>query len=265
MADDLIDDAPTPAEAKKWIGKLSKFLDLSYDKAGRDKVEGYVRTEFPPHTQRALLQLPTHYLSKQPFYDLLKGFEMDLTFTEHGSGLDKADYPIQNESDLETYGARVAGTVAESCLELVFHHYGATDPTTERRLVQAGGRMGIALQLVNISRDIEVDARMKRVYLPLTWLEEEGLTPEAVIKNPKGTRIEKLRSRLLKEAFEIYEGARDAINELPVEARGPMRVAVESYMEIGRVLQQEGYQVKAGRATVPKGRRIKVAWQALNQ
>jgi len=41
-------------------------------------------------------------------------------------------------------------------------------------------------------------------------------------------------------------------------------VAVESYMEIGRVLLQGDYQVKAGRATVPKLQRIKVAWRALN-
>ena len=44
-----------------------------------------------------------------------------------------------------------------------------------------------------------------------------------------------------------------------------MRVAVESYMEIGRVLRQEDYEVKAGRATVPKLKRVRVAWQALNR
>jgi len=73
-----------------------------------------------------------------------------------------------------------------------------------------------------------------------------------------------MRTRLLDEAFRLYDAARGTIEELPPSARGPMRVAVDSYMEIGRVLRQETYQVKAGRATVPKLRRLKVAWRALN-
>jgi 15-cis-phytoene synthase/lycopene beta-cyclase len=70
---------------------------------------------------------------------------------------------------------------------------------------------------------------------------------------------------LLDNAFSLYEGARGAIETLPAEASGPIRVAVESYMEIGRTLRQEGYIVKAGRATVPKWRRLVVAWKTLNK
>jgi 15-cis-phytoene synthase/lycopene beta-cyclase len=44
-----------------------------------------------------------------------------------------------------------------------------------------------------------------------------------------------------------------------------MRVAVESYMEIGRILMENKYKVRAGGATVPKLRRLKVAWQALSR
>jgi hypothetical protein len=68
-------------------------------------------------------------------------------------------YPINYEADLQTYASRVAGTVAELCLELVYHH--SRTPTSDsqrQRLIQAGGRMGIALQYVNIARDITVDA-----------------------------------------------------------------------------------------------------------
>jgi len=125
--------------------------------------------------------------------------------------------------------------------------------------------MGIALQYVNIARDISVDAKIGRVYLPMTWLSEAGLTYDAILKDPQGPQIEGLRARLLEKAFALYENARDAIEELPIEARGPLRVAVESYMEIGRVLRQKGYVVKAGRATVPKSRRLMVAWSALNR
>ena len=66
-------------------------------------------------------------------------------------------------------------------------------------------------------------------------------------------------------AFKIYEEAQGAIKDFPDEVRGAMRVAAKSYMEIGRVLRQEDYEVKAGRATVPKLKRVRVAWQALNR
>jgi 15-cis-phytoene synthase/lycopene beta-cyclase len=269
VADDLVDDASDVKTANEWIEKLATFLDYTYaaksPKEKRPKVEAYVKSNFPTSAQAALLLLPTHLLSYGPLYDLLEGFKSDLKF--HSSALEeRGTYPIHTEQDLELYGLRVAGTVAELCLELVFH-YTTTKVAPRRRdqLVRAGGRMGIALQYINIARDIATDASISRVYLPTSWLEEEGLTPSAVIKTPDGPSIEALKNRLLKKAFMIYEGAIKAVEQLPVEARAPMRVAVESYMEIGRVLRGNKYQVKAGRATVPKMRRIRVAWNALKR
>lgn len=124
--------------------------------------------------------------------------------------------------------------------------------------------MGIALQYVNIARDITVDARIGRVYLPTSWLSENNLSPRLVLEDSESAKVEKIRSRLLDEAMRIYKETRGAIEELPPEARGPMRVAVESYMEIGRVLTEKKYRIKAGRATVPKMRRLRVAWHSLS-
>ena len=76
-------------------------------------------------------------------------------------------------------------------------------------------------------------------------------------------KVESIRKRLLERAFSFYKDSVSAIEELPSPARAPMRVAVESYMQIGRELRKPGYKVKAGRATVPKWKRIVVAWQRL--
>jgi 15-cis-phytoene synthase/lycopene beta-cyclase len=259
VADDLVDNAATAEEAKEWISKLHQYLDLAYsDSKSGSAAEDLVRRQFPPDTRSALLQLPVHKLPRQPLQDLLHGFEMDLAFN-HSS-------PIKSESDLRLYSERVAGTVAQMCIELIFRLYPSNmTPGEERKVVDAGNRMGIALQYVNIARDITVDAHIGRVYLPVDWLQEAGLTYDEALNNSKDARMESLRTRLLDGAFSIYDGARGAIERLPVEARGPIRVAVESYMEIGRTLRQEGYTVKAGRATVPKWRRILVAWRTLNK
>jgi 15-cis-phytoene synthase/lycopene beta-cyclase len=191
---------------------------------------------------------------------------MDVEFHESNFSKKLRVFPIAKEHDLEVYAARVAGTIAELCLELVFFHTFSKTTTAQREhLIQSGGRMGIALQYVNIARDIAVDAAIGRVYLPTSWLKEVGLTPQNVFDNPDSAAIERLRTRLLNKAFGIYGEARFAMSQLPPDARAPMKVAVESYMEIGRVLKEKGYKVKAGKATVPKLRRLKVAWKALNE
>jgi 15-cis-phytoene synthase/lycopene beta-cyclase len=259
VADDLVDNATTAEEAKDWISKLHQFLDVVYsDSKPTASSLDLVNTNFPPETRSALLQLPAAKLPRQPLQDLLHGFEMDLEFNTSS--------PIKSEKDLQLYAERVAGTVAQMCIQLCFHLYPRDMPSgKQRKVVDAGNRMGVALQYVNIARDIAVDAKIGRVYLPLDWLREANLTYEQALENPDDVRMEALRTRLLDNAFSLYEGARQAIESLPIEARGPIRVAVESYMEIGRTLQQEGYTVKAGRATVPKWRRIIVAWRTLNK
>ena len=264
VADDLVDNAASIAEAHHWIRQLTQFLDIAYGAEASEKFrsrESFITSTFPHDARAALLLLPTSYLSPAPLYDLVKGFETDLHFASSNN-----PFPIKDEHSLEIYGSRVAGTVAESCIELVYHHTIIAVPGSIRRhIVHAGARMGIALQYINIARDITVDALNRRVYLPTTWLEAESMTPEDIIKDPTSTHAEVLRQRLLDSAFGIYIKAKAAIEQLPLEARGPMRVAVESYVEIGRVLRIPGYQVKSGRATVSKIRRLRVAWKALNQ
>jgi len=269
VADDLVDNAASSDEAKAWISKLKIYLSLAYDIGEKEAtVASFVPANFPASAQSALLLLPTWFLSQGPLGELLEGFETDLGFDREEDG---QAFPIKTELDLEVYSARVAGTVAHLCLDLVFAHLPHDIANGNREsLTRAGENMGIALQLVNISRDIEVDAKMNRVYLPTAWLDEVDLTPEAVARHPTGTGVNQLKQKLLSKAFATYRNSRDAIEGLPQQVRGPMRVAVESYMEIGRVLVSRPPEPSAERAsrnpaaTVPVWRRIFVAWQALN-
>lgn len=254
-----------------WIFRLSHYLGLAYaSKEARivsrqPGLRPYIEQNFPASTQSALIHLPTHLLSFGPLYDLMEGFITDVDFHAGEFSKKLKAFPIVHEHDLKIYSARVAGTVAELCLELVFHHSRSNIKGKEReQLIRSGGRMGIALQYVNISRDIFTDAKIGRVYLPTTWLREENMTPQKLLENPDGPPIERLRRKLLAKAFKTYQEARSALEQLPADARAPMRVAVESYMEIGRVLNEDGYVIKEGKASVPKLRRLRVAWKALS-
>ncbi|KAK3691499.1 hypothetical protein LTR37_018637 [Vermiconidia calcicola] len=280
VADDLIDSTDTSSEPREWLQKLKTYLDLSYSDAVQGKdgraVDAkdanqdpgilYAEQQFPQNAKLTLILLPTHRMAKEPFYELLKGFEMDLTF-----GSKTPSGPIKTEADLDLYGARVAGTVALLCIQLVLFHYPGTSESRAKLLMAAGHDMGIALQYTNIARDLGVDARDGRCYVPAGWLKKEKLTSESFIAGLKGgtpeafflKKVETVRQRLLERAFTFYQNSIGAIEQLPYPARAPMRVAVESYMQIARELQRPGYKVKGGRATVPVLKRLWVAWSAL--
>ena len=210
--------------------------------------------------------LPTNYLPEAPLLDLVRGFETDLLFDEM---IEKNSTPIRTTEDLDKYGFCVAGTVAELCLALLFHYY-PSGPTSgsKETVIQAGIKMGIALQYINITRDVVVDTEIGRVYIPNSWLKEADMAPNDIIRNPTGTGTLAFKEKLLNRAFMMYEEARPAIETLPPQARAAMRVAVESYMEIGRVLREtmdKGAVRERSRATVPLHRRIGIAWRALSK
>lgn len=292
MADDLVDEPPEGLDTSAWINKLSKHLDLVYkpkEDTNRSKqadmVSAYITDEFPPSARSALTLLPVSLMPSAPFYLLLEGFRTDSNFQTTTEGVNR--FPIATEHDIHEYGRQVAGTVGELCLALISHHSREPiDPARREAVATAARRMGIALQFVNIARDIAVDAALGRVYLPTVWLAEEGLTPDVVIQTITSTTAESdplskerssrlqslatLRRRLLGMAFAIYAESKPAMDWLPDESRRPMMVAVESYMEIGRVLLEkagpETFGVVRGRptrATVPKLRRLTVALRAL--
>ncbi|TEA17989.1 Bifunctional lycopene cyclase/phytoene synthase [Colletotrichum sidae] len=263
LADDLVDDAKTSEEARVWISKLDRHLSLLYkdpDSTLAPLASQYAAENFPASALSALDMLPSSKIPREPLAELLKGFEMDLEFSSK-------TFPIATPEDLELYAARVASTVGQACLELVFHHCDHTLPAYMQAYLRNTARqMGLALQFVNIARDISVDAKIGRVYLPTSWLKDEGLTPEDILKDPTTQGAANVRRRVLNKAFEHYAEARESMKWIPSEARGPMVVAVESYMEIGRVLVRKGSASAAdgtGRATVPKSRRIWVAWSTL--
>ena len=236
---------------------LKSYLDIIYGIDKSTNLDQFLNSTFSERRRRAIRSLPISYLSPRPLYELVNGFEMDIAFSATRS-------PISDWPSLKLYALRVAGTVAESCIELGFYHSpDFVQESSRQTVLQAGRDMGIALQLVNIARDIQVDAEMGRVYIPTTWLKMYDLTAEDILANPQRHGVEQLRTKLLATADEYYKLARPQMELLPKQVRGPMKVAVESYMEIGRTLRRPRYEVKAGRATVPKLRRLMVAWRAL--
>lgn len=270
VADDLIDDAASAAEAEAWTAHFTKFLDTIYDDKSDQRQLEKALAPFPPQAQSIMRLLPADKLPSRPLYALLDGFKMDLDFSaEKSSG----QPPIQTEADLERYATCVAAGIGELCLSLVYAHdpdQAVPDAHDKREeCTEAGIKMGRVLQYINIVRDVKTDAETGRCYIPNTWLSK---SKELSTPAQREEHILSCRKRILSNAFEGYAANRDAIEELPGYARGGIRVAVESYVEIGRVLRQRmenGEPLdfagggKAGRASVPKLRRVWVGWRTM--
>lgn len=270
VADDLIDDASSMEEAESWIQHFTHFLDVAYAKQHDSAAMEKALAPFPADAQSILRLLPVDKLPSRPLYELIDGFKMDLKFSD-----EKAQNTpvIQTEQDLERYATCVAAGVGELCLSLVYAHDPDKSMTSARanreECTEAGIKMGRVLQYINIVRDVTNDAKDGRCYIPHVWFTQPR---DEMSASQEAQEVLQARKRILQTAFEGYAANRDAIEALPPYARGGIRVAVESYVEIGRVLRDRiarGLPLdfagggKKGRASVPKLRRIWVGWRTM--
>jgi phytoene synthase len=91
--------------------------------------------------------------------------------------------------DLRGYCGRVAGAVGVACVAV----YGANEP-------QRAETLGIALQLINIIRDVAEDWSLGRVYLPQDELAEFGVSEEDIAAGRRSAEWRALMAHQAKRA-----------------------------------------------------------------
>ena len=137
QTDDIVDEGTISDDVKfdklrKWRIELEKSLDGHSDYALINKLSKTIQN----------FNIPL-----EPFFDLIKGMEMDLQ---------KKRYLTFN--DLQTYCYNVASTVGLMCIEIFgYRHHSAKDFAVN---------LGIALQLTNILRDVEKGCRKGKISSP---------------------------------------------------------------------------------------------------
>lgn len=146
--------------------------------------------------------------------------------------------------ELHGYAARVAGSVGVMMAVLM----GVRDADAMARACD----LGAAMQLTNIARDVGEDARNSRLYLPLAWLREEGVDPDAFLARPAFTpAVGRLVARLLAEADRLYAAGTRGIGALPLACRPGIGAARLLYAAIGDEVARRGHNSIASRAVVP--------------
>jgi phytoene synthase len=128
-----------------------------------------------------------------PFFELLKGMEMDLSYKRYLSF-----------DDLVTYCYRVASTVGLMCIEI----FGYKHKSTKDYAVN----LGIALQLTNILRDIKKDSLNGRIYLPQQDLIKFGYSESDLLSHIYNANFVNLMAFETNRAQEYFNKATTNLN-----------------------------------------------------
>jgi len=94
--------------------------------------------------------------------------------------------------------------------------------------------LGIAMQLTNICRDVLVDYRDGRVYLP------DDMTKGVDISSIEDTELLKIVSSLIIYADQYYESAVDGLRFVPIRSRFSILYALRLYQAIGHNILKDG-------------------------
>lgn len=139
---------------------------------------------------------------------------------------------VPDEAALVRYGYRVAGTVGLMMASLL----GADRPDARAHAID----LGIGMQLSNIARDVDEDARRGRVYLPADWLAAEGVSPDAILAGRRDEAVVRVVARVVARAEDYYRSGESGLVYLPWRTRVAILVASRAYRAIGHGVVRRG-------------------------
>lgn len=227
--DDVADDESVPVDQRR--ARLEEWRkDIACACAGASP-------KFPVN-QELRPVIAAHRLPFTLFDELIRGVEMDLDIKRY-----------ETFEQLDHYCYRVASVVGLLSIEI----FGYSNPACQRY----ADRLGKALQLTNILRDVRTDAERGRIYLPLAELKRFGVTPEEILRFEYSDRFRNLASSVAGRARDFYRQARES---LPAEDRRSMAAAElmgSVYWRLLRKLENKEFNVLGPHPTrLSKGQKL---------
>ncbi len=122
-------------------------------------------------------------------------------------------------------------------------------------------KLGVALQLTNILRDVGEDARRGRVYLPLEDLDLFGLSDDDILNGRRDSAFRSLMRFEIERANTLYEESWPGIALLNQDGRLAIAAAAAIYRGILGKISANGYDVFQRRAYVPLAQKLLILWR----
>ena len=227
IGDDTVDEL-SGREARDaletWRNRIEGAIAGSPDRDPMAQALGWAAQAFP--------------LSFEPYAELYQGLEMDLECHQY-----------QTLEELMLYCRRVAGVVGWMITPIA--GYDGAALTLERAL-----KLGMAMQITNILRDVGEDLQRGRIYLPQDLMDKHGVRPRDLYEHRVNDWYVALMRELEGIARDLY---REGWRGLP-RLRGPAQVAVAvaatAYEGILTSLERNGFDNFTMRAHVSGRRKL---------
>ena len=224
-------------------------VDVGHDRAAqREELERW-RSEIAlvfegrpqhPAAQRLQEAVRLFRIPREALNEIIAGGEMDL---------DRSTYETFEE--LYPYCYRVASAVGLCCIEI----FGYTDTRARAYAVD----LGVALQLTNIMRDVEPDARAGRVYLPQEELKRFGVTGDDLSAARYTPAFVRLMEHQAARARGYYERAWAALPRADARTLFAAEIMGRTYYALLRLMEQRRFRVFGERVSVPTSRKLAIA------
>ena len=172
-----------------------------------------------------------HGIPEADLQALIDGVEADLTRVRY------ATWP-----ELEAYCRLVASTIGRMCVRVFgFEQRSALDRADE---------LGVALQLVNILRDVREDAGRGRVYLPAEDLDRFGVAEADLLRGRPGPGWEDLVAFEAGRARDYYESGLRVADLVPRRPAACVRTMAGIYERILALIERDPRLPLRGRASL---------------
>ena len=229
--DDVVDCCTDPNVAQ---------ITLNWWHSDLEKVFNNEMPEHPVH--QALKDIRASFdLPKNEFEALIDGMQMDLEQARYGSF-----------DELKLYCHRVAGVVG--CL------IARTLGFSNQKTLEYADKMGLALQLTNIIRDVGEDARQGRIYLPIEEMQKFDVPANVIMQCKPTDNFAKLMQFQVDRARETY---REAMLLLPAEDKKSQKVGLimaAIYYALLNEIDRDGAQnVLTYKIAIPSPRKKRIA------
>lgn len=160
----------------------------------------------------------------EPFYELIKGMEMDIQQNRYNT-----------IEDLLEYCYRVAATVGLMSIEI----FGYKNISTRKFAIN----LGYALQLTNILRDVKKDADEGRIYLPVDDLRKFNYSEQELFNNVYNNNFVQLMRYEANRAKDYFIKANKALDISDKPKLFAARAMQHIYFNLLKKMEAENFNV----------------------
>ncbi|OUM00302.1 presqualene diphosphate synthase HpnD [Variovorax sp. JS1663] len=229
--DDVVDEVSDPGVAATKLAWWRNEVAQAF--AGRPQHP--VMQALMPHTG-------TYGIEARQLQEVIEGCQMDLEQTRY---LDFAG--------LKHYCHLVAGVVGEGAARI----FGQTDPQT----TTYAHKLGLALQLTNIIRDVGEDALRGRIYLPVNELQQYDVKAHEILNRVHSERFVTLMKFQAQRAHAAYDEALALLPAADRRAQKPGLMMASIYRTLLREIERDNFQVLNQRVSLTPLRKLWLAWR----